>query len=483
MNGSQGYQCPAGHYCPAGIVKEKSCPPTKYAPKQGLPTCLPCPQGKICPNYTTINPQPCPTGHYCTGGNDRGEPCPTGTYRRELSARYRNECLPCDAGSYCDRPGLEKPSGPCSEGYLCLGGATSKTPNDLNNKRCPKGKYCINGTTHAELCPEGTMRSTDGGATFADCTPCRPGKFCNQTGLYEPSGDCDPGYYCPEDAPIKVSSPQDYRCPQGHYCPVGTADPKGCDPGLYQPNKGNDTCFTCPSGKFCLGNTSIPDVCPPHTYCPGATVEPIFCPNGTYTKENATGLYSTTQCSPCTVGHFCQRGKISGKCSAGYLCYQGNPTPTPDGSDEKIGEICPYGFYCPVGATNKVACSRGLVIDKSGARSAADCALCPAGKICSENNTLAVACTMGFYCPYNATMKPCPVGTYSNTVGATNSSSCQPCPAGYWCNRPGVFSCSCFILLVRLQFLYRYGHSLLYIAFSWYYIYHYSNHQLSTSSA
>jgi hypothetical protein len=89
-----------------------------------------------------------------------------------------------------------------------------------------------------------------------------------------------------------------------------------------------------------------------------------------------------------------------------------------------------------------------LVIDKSGAKSAADCALCPAGKICSENNTLAVACTVGFYCPYNATMKPCPVGTYSDAVGATNSSSCHPCPAGYWCNRSGMFSFLCFISLV-----------------------------------
>lgn len=120
-----------------------------------------------------------------------------------------------------------------------------------------------------------------------------------------------------------------------------------------------------------------------------------------------------------------------------FIIFQGNPTPTPDGSDKSIGDVCPYGFYCPAGATDKVACSRGLVIDKSGAKSAADCALCPAGKICSEDNTLAVACTVGFYCPYNATMKPCPAGTYSDTVGATNSSACQPCPAGYWCNRPG----------------------------------------------
>jgi hypothetical protein len=94
-----------------------------------------------------------------------------------------------------------------------------------------------------------------------------------------------------------------------------------------------------------------------------------------------------------------------------------------------------------------------LVIDKSGAKSAADCELCPAGKICSENNTLAVACTVGFYCPYNATMRPCLIGTYSNTVGATNSSSCRPCPAGYWCNRSGIFSCFMFYILSILSSL------------------------------
>lgn len=439
VNGSQGYICPAGHYCKAGAVRETPCPPKEYAPYPGHKICLSCPRSKICPNSSTINPLPCPRGHYCTGRNNKGEACPIGTYRPGLSAGFRNECRPCDPGFYCERPGQEKMSGPCSEGYLCLGGATSKTPNDGKNKRCPKGNYCVNGTTREKKCPEGTMRSTDGAATVDDCSPCRPGWYCDKTGLYEPSEKCDPGYYCPEDARTKVSSPTGFRCPPGHYCPLGTADPKGCDPGKYQPNRGNDTCFTCPSGSFCLGNTSIPEVCPPHSYCPGGTVEPIFCPNGTYTSKNTTGLYNYTQCSPCILGHFCQRGEISGECSAGYLCHRGNPTPTPDGIDKTIGEICPYGFYCPAGAPDKVACSRGLVIDKSGAKSASDCALCPAGKICSENNTLAVACTVGFYCPYNATMKPCPVATYSNTVEATNSSTCKPCPPGYWCNRQGTF--------------------------------------------
>lgn len=437
VNSSQGYQCPKSHFCLSGVVKEEPCPPKTYGPKLGLASCVPCPPGSICPNYKTIVPEPCPAGHFCSGGNDRGEACPTGTYMTNTSARYMNECLPCDAGLYCDRPGLEKPNGYCSKGYLCLSGAISKTPNDSINKRCPKGSYCINGTTHAELCPEGTMRRSTGGTKLEDCAPCEPGKYCDKAGMSEPSGECDRGYYCPEDVPIQVSKPQNFLCPSGHYCPPGTSDPKGCNPGLYQPNRGNDTCLSCPPGRFCLGKTSIPEICPSHSYCPGSTYQPIFCPNGTYTSDNTTGLYNASQCSPCIVGHFCQRGEISGPCSAGYLCYQGNPTPIPNGFDKTVGEMCPYGFYCPEGALNKVACSRGLVIDKSGAKSSADCQLCPAGKICSENNTLAVPCTIGFYCPYNATMKACPIGTYSDTVGATNSSSCQPCPAGYWCYKTG----------------------------------------------
>ena len=437
VNGSQGYQCPKGHYCPAGTIMEKPCPLGTYGPEKGLASCKPCPIGKICPNFTTIIALPCPVGRYCEGGDSVGEPCASGTYRNEVGGRFRIECKPCDAGKFCDSPGLDKPSGPCSAGYLCLNGSKTMTPTDGINERCPRGQYCVNGTTGGQLCPEGTMRSSMGAAKLEDCTPCKPGKYCNKAGLSAPVGDCESGYYCPEDAPTKVSKPDKFRCPSGHYCPRGTAHPKGCDPGLYQRNIGNDTCFPCPPGKFCLGNTSIPEECPPHNICPGSTVEPIFCPNGTYTDNRTTGLYNATQCSPCTAGRFCQRGEIAGKCSAGYLCYLGNPNPTPDGADKTVGEICPYGFYCPPGATDKVACSRGLVIDKSGAKSAADCALCPAGKICSENNTLAVPCTVGFYCPYNATMKPCLKGTYSDTVGATNSSVCRPCPAGYWCNKLG----------------------------------------------
>jgi len=50
--------------------------------------------------------------------------------------------------------------------------------------------------------------------------PCSEGKFCNTTGLAEPVGDCDPGYYC--SAAAVRSDPVDPNtgglCPMGRYC-------------------------------------------------------------------------------------------------------------------------------------------------------------------------------------------------------------------------------------------------------------------------
>ena len=141
--------------------------------------------------------------------------------------------------------------------------------------------YIYQGTLNAMQCPRGTFRDQEGGAELADCYPCTPGQYCNQTGLEEPSGKkfccffplrylredhcaaiktsfihysqflctseknfrrnltvsffltgyCAERYYCPDYAEIDSPQPSAFLCPAGFYCPAATANPEACPPG------------------------------------------------------------------------------------------------------------------------------------------------------------------------------------------------------------------------------------------------------------
>ena len=58
------------------------------------------------------------------------------------------------------------------------------------------------------------------------------GKYCESEGLDTPTGDCDPGYYCPggQSSP----TPTNYSCPEGSYCAGGLSAPVDCPSGEYQ---------------------------------------------------------------------------------------------------------------------------------------------------------------------------------------------------------------------------------------------------------
>lgn len=437
-DGIEGKACPKGHFCPKGTVKEQPCPRGKYGPIEGLSVCKKCPAGYTCASTSIIDPTPCSPGHYCPGGValPDGEPCPSGTYLPEQYRMFKNECLLCPPGKYCELPGQANATGPCRAGFLCRGGAKFHSPNDTSdtyNYYCPPGYYCEEGTTNGTMCPEGTLRPYLGAKSRNDCLPCTGGKYCFEPGLLVASDDCSAGYFCPAEEDIRYPNPSSFQCPTGHFCPAGTANPFSCRPGTYQSRQQQVSCDYCPQGYYCLANTSDPLACPPHHYCPNGTHTPVVCPNGTFTYSNETGLSNVDQCRPCNPGHYCQRGVVADNCSAGYLCYIGSPTPTPDGSNVTIGEECPVGYYCPAGTLKPLECEPGLVIPYKRAKSKVECQNCPAGKICLPGSSIPEDCTVGHYCPFNDTVRPCPLRTYNNVSGATDISFCNPCPAGYHC--------------------------------------------------
>lgn len=58
------------------------------------------------------------------------------------------------------------------------------------------------------------------------------GKYCGSYGLTAETGDCDPGYYCPEGQ--TVATPANYSCPLGYFCVGGKELPEPCASGTYQ---------------------------------------------------------------------------------------------------------------------------------------------------------------------------------------------------------------------------------------------------------
>jgi hypothetical protein len=73
-------------------------------------------------------------------------------------------------------------------------------------------------------------------------------------------------------------------------------------------------------------------------------------------------------------------------------------------------------------------------------------AMCDAGYVCvsGSNSSSPVdgvtgfICLVGHYCPAGSGQgTKCPLGTFSNTQGLHNSSSCEKCTPGKYCNVEG----------------------------------------------
>ena len=206
-----GKECDPGYYCPAGSSSstEKACPAGTYRTlnkARSALDCATCTAGNYCQNAGTSTPVPCIAGHYCPRGTINPIPCPRGTFGpldsgNPPALKGSTECTPCSAGSYCGQRGADAVTAQCTEGYLCISGASIPTPTDgATGSLCPAGGYCPQGATAAQPCPQGKFNNFEGSRTDAECNPCTPGKYCTGTNSPTPDGDCDEGYWCEEGA-------------------------------------------------------------------------------------------------------------------------------------------------------------------------------------------------------------------------------------------------------------------------------------------
>ncbi|XP_014845642.1 PREDICTED: uncharacterized protein LOC106919650 isoform X3 [Poecilia mexicana] len=450
-----------GFYSLVGAARPEPCPLGTFQPRRGAGSCVACQGGRLCNRTGLSQPPVCPTGHYCPPGSSAARPCPSGTYSDQLSGEDVKHCRPCEAGSFCSRAGLSKPQGLCDPGHYCTSGATTSSPVAVaTGDVCPAGYFCLRGTKFPQQhpCPVGTWSISVGGQNLSSCWACPPGFYCNNTGLSQPSGLCDTGYYCSGGA--KFSKPSDGLtgniCPAGHYCPLGSAFPIPCPDGTYSNSTGSEMCDECPSGTYCLSGEGV-QPCPVGHYCLGGGVEGILpCPPGTFSPR--FGLRRVEQCLVCPAGFFCDDWGLfepTGLCQSGYYCIAGVNFENPDGNfSTGIGGACPQGSYCPEGTSLPLPCPPGTYSDRLYLTEASGCSPCPAGQYCGTTGLTRPSglCQAGSYCPGGDTASTgsegglcpsshycpegsfspvaCPAGTYSNLTG---QAACSRCPAGYYC--------------------------------------------------
>ena len=343
----------------AGASAPAPCAPGTYSNMTGQSACVSSPPGYYVPFPGAIVPLACTIGHYCATTNMTAPTaCGVGTFNAVVGATNASACTPCSPGHACESSGLSAPSSVCDAGFACSGGSPVRNPGAgsvpcLNSTTspvslaygspCSVGGFCVAGTAVAsgELCPPSTYQPAYGASNASSCLPCPSGVWCGASGLSSASGsgNASAGYFTNGSA----TTPTQWAAPLGTMTQAGASAPAPCAPGTYSNMTGQSACVSSPAGWFAqlLGTIDVV-ICPPNSFCRDGTIFPSLCPDGWF--GGSAGLMSASQCSICPSTHFCSGGIISGTCSAGYVCLQGNGNPRPelaDGVPATVGYVCP----------------------------------------------------------------------------------------------------------------------------------------------
>ncbi|MED6232417.1 hypothetical protein ATANTOWER_029578, partial [Ataeniobius toweri] len=300
--------------------------------------------------------------------------------------------------------------------------------------------------------------------SLSDCSPCPSGYFCNSKALTEPSGPCSAGHFCSQGStePSPLSPPYGDVCPEGHFCPQGSGSPKPCPVGSFLPDAGAlslSQCRPCPPGKYCLtpGASQPTGLCYTGFFCAGGADGPTPQANSSdfnclvqildiYSMELDMVLWmwnhSCSNVSKSAAGRNITWIKVA-------LVPQADSDHNVNQKAEHLksphyacstyrGDICPKGFYCPLGSAYPKLCDVGFYCNQTGLDAPAG--PCMAGYYCpwGSSDPYVNPCPSGHYCPVGTPLPiPCPLGTTKSSFGGSTVEACQPCPPGHYCNQRG----------------------------------------------
>eukprot|EP00347_Sterkiella_histriomuscorum_P024098 403332318 len=434
--------CPVGHYCLEGSTNALICLSGKFQATTGQSTCDDCTAGNFC-SYSSSTETTCPAGSYCPANSKSADQylCPSGTFNELTGSSDIVDCLTCEVDKYCKIPGA----------------STSDVSTDYDNKRglILKGYNNENGGSKYSIPIDGSLCSQGQSCNGGVETPCPSGKYCGNQGLYEPSGDCEAGYFCDSGAKYRILIHDDGTdndkisiCSQGAYCEAGTISESLCPVGTFSSGTGLqkvgdcqecpigyicdiagqtlNELSKCPVGKFCNGNVDAlasTTTCPNGKYCNQDNIAPQPCDKGEYND-----LTDQSVCQTCPLDKYCHYGQINPiTLDSGYYqnkTGQAVPIPCPaahyiDTADSNKCNVCPIGTYCGQYLLQSTLTDR----------------LCPNGYYCDRIGIIdyqTLFCLPGYYCPSNSELKLCTAGSYCKGFG--NIAVTGPCEAGYYCN-------------------------------------------------
>jgi len=92
----------------------------------------------------------CPVGHYCPAGASAETPCLLGSYRSTTGATAPEDCTVCSGAEICNARGLS-----ASTGYEIICVAGNYCPSSLETYPCEPGYFCIQNVEDQSVCADG----------------------------------------------------------------------------------------------------------------------------------------------------------------------------------------------------------------------------------------------------------------------------------------------------------------------------------------
>lgn len=271
-------------------------------------------------------------------------------------------------------------------------------------------------------CPLGTIGDRHNITDAADCTSCRPGHFCNETGLAV-ANQCPAGRYMPSSG---ARSPNAcLRCGAGQFNnQTGREECNACAPGSFSAEDGSTACTACPSGGWCpdAGGTSrlVLRECAPGSYNPdeGASTNASCRPCARGTANLMPGQSSPSACVACLPGTVnpLERQQMCTRCASGT--YQ-------DVARASSCQSCAPGAWCTASA--QVPCGENKWNNESGSHDQQDCRLCPP-----------FSSTLGIQNASSREQCKCDVDQFDNSfITGADQPDCRQCRVGTSCPEKG----------------------------------------------
>eukprot|EP01029_Cantina_marsupialis_P013730 TRINITY_DN303_c0_g1_i2.p1 TRINITY_DN303_c0_g1~~TRINITY_DN303_c0_g1_i2.p1 ORF type:complete len:805 (-),score=180.21 TRINITY_DN303_c0_g1_i2:1071-3212(-) len=412
---------------------------------------------------TAFKVEKCEEGYFCKDGIR--SMCPFGTFGNTKGLMTETCSGSCPKGYYCPLGTIIPLE--CGDEFYCPEG--SRYPQRIwlnydgidgdyetelaNQEKCKLGHYCIDGNIYK--CPSGTFGDVDTLIDESCSGQCAPGYYCPEGSISSTQVECGgDNVFCPTGSSAPTSVKDGYFslggssttkfaeeiCNKGHYCQNGVM--KKCVPGHYGSSFGNtepvcdgecEAGFYCRWGssdakQFSCGNVD--------SYCPQGSENPLYVVEGFYSVPVDVPVTQRADQSICELGHYCTGGiktecpkgyyggkeglssnQCSGQCDAGFFCELGSPSAQQyDCGDPS--RFCPIGSFEPTDVTpgyyTITDATSNLITDRPSQR-------------VSE-----VQCELGHYCTFG-TKYPCPPGTFGDVPGLEQNQCSGFCDAGYYC--------------------------------------------------